>query len=502
MDRSTGVPSLLNGERARVRGEITKLEVRSPKAETGSRLVTSATAIPNAPSISLSLRFMVTGVLALFIGIGWLVAKPTLLATYHYNQHIIAVTHLFVLGFICSVVMGAMYQLVPVALETRLYSERIAKWQFVFHVIGFAGMVWMFWKWDMKQVGHFGCVLAVGAGLFIYNIVRTLLRVPRWSVVATAITAALVWISLTIIAGLSIATAKCTYESTSGLATAGGVSTLLSGLRSVAGFMSRFDQISAMHAHAHLGVVGFFVMLIVGVSYKLIPMFTLSEIQSNHRAATSIVLLNVGLAGSVVTILCRSPWKFMFALVTITALTIYGGEMLAILRVRKRGTLDWGIRSFLTAVGLLLPLSALAVVLSWPGLPLNEFTGQLENLYGFLGLIGVVTFAILGMLYKILPFLVWYGAYSPHVGRAQLPALADMYSERLQVIGYWSYLAGLAATGAAIVFSNQTSVQTGCALLGLSLLTFGLNAVRILSHFFKPQLRPLAPITPLEKAAI
>jgi hypothetical protein len=192
----------------------------------------------------------------------------------------------------------------------------------------------------------------------------------------------------------------------------------------------------------------------------------------------------------------------MFALVTITALTIYGGEMLAILRVRKRGTLDWGIRSFLTAVGLLLPLSALAVVLSWPGLPLNEFTGQLENLYGFLGLIGVVTFAILGMLYKILPFLVWYGAYSPHVGRAQLPALADMYSERLQVIGYWSYLAGLAATGAAIVFSNQTGVQTGCALLGLSLLTFGLNAVRILSHFFKPQLRPLAPITPLEKAAI
>ena len=41
--------------------------------------------------------------------------------------------------------------------------------------------------------------------------------------------------------------------------------------------MSRFDQISAMHAHAHLGALGVFVMLIVGISYKLVPMFTFSD---------------------------------------------------------------------------------------------------------------------------------------------------------------------------------------------------------------------------------
>ena len=88
----------------------------------------------------------------------------------------------------------------------------------------------------------------------------------------------------------------------------------MSGLRSLAGFMSRFDAIGAMHAHAHLGGVGFFTMLIVGVSYKLIPMFTLSEIQNKRRVAWSIALLNVSLAGSFVTILLRSPWKLAFAL--------------------------------------------------------------------------------------------------------------------------------------------------------------------------------------------
>jgi len=81
--------------------------------------------------------------------------------------------------------MGAVYQLVPVALETKLHSERRARWHYGFHVVGFAGMVWMFWNWNLKQVGHFGSVLAVGVGLFVYNIARTLLRVPKWNVVAT-----------------------------------------------------------------------------------------------------------------------------------------------------------------------------------------------------------------------------------------------------------------------------------------------------------------------------
>ena len=210
---------------------------------------------------------------------------------------------------------------------------------------------------------------------------------------------------------------------------------LLHGLKLVAGFLAHFDPISTMHAHAHLGGVGFFTMLIVGVSYKLIPMFTLSEVQSRRRAVGSIALLNVGLAGSFVTILLRSPLKLAFALMVVAALAIYGWELEAILRARKRRALDWGIKYFLTAIVLLLPLSVLAVVLSWPGLPLNTFTGQLENLYGFLGLIGVITFAIMGMLYKIIPFLVWFGRYSRQIGRAQVPSLADLYSARLQAAG-------------------------------------------------------------------
>jgi len=449
-----------------------------------------------APSVSLPLRFMLTGLVALFFAVGWIIAKPSILASYHYNQYVIAATHLVVLGFICTVVMGAMYQLVPVALETKLYSERLAKWQFALHVIGFIGMVAMFNVWNMKQVGHFGSVLAVGVGLFVYNMARTLWRVPKWNVVATAVTAALIWFSLTIFVGLSIAAAKCVYEASEGLATADGVKQVVGGLRVVAGIVSRFDAIGAMHAHAHLGVVGFFVMLIVGVSYRLVPMFTLTEVQSKRRAALSILCLNIGLAGSVVTILLRNPLKPMFAVIAVSGLAFFGWELRAMLRARKRAVLDWGLKTFLVAVAMLIPVCLLALVLSWPTHPLNQFFSMLENVYGFLGLFGVVTLAILGMLHKILPFLVWFGVYSPHVGRAQLPLTSQMVSERAQAAGLFRYLVGLLVISVAILLESEPTVRAGGACLFASLLLFGWNAAKVFAHFRNPQIKPFPTTKP------
>jgi cbb3-type cytochrome oxidase subunit 1 len=443
-------------------------------------------------SIGLPLAFICTGLLSLLTGVVWLLLRPELLTTYHYNQYIIAVTHLVVLGWICSVVMGTMYQLVPVALETQLYSARLARWHFALHTVGFVGMVWMFNAWNMKQVGHLGCVLATGVGLFVYNIGRTLRRVPKWTITATGVAFALFWISAAIIAGLSIAIAKCTYESTEGLAAAGGVRSLVGGLRSVAGFMSQFHPISAMHAHAHLGAVGFFMILTVGVSYKLLPMFMLSEVQSHKRATASIVLLALGLAGAFVTILLGNPLKLAFAAITVGGIATYGWEIIAIVRARKRRHLDWALKYFLTALALLAPLSAIALVLSWPGLPLTAFTGQLENIYGLLGLLGLFTFAIIGMLYKILPFLIWVKRYGSHIGKAKVPALTDMFSVRLQETGYWSYLAGLVVVCAAILAANNALARCGCAFLLSSVISFALNVALMLSHFVKAKLQPFS----------
>ena len=438
--------------------------------------VDPATGQSRLPSMTIPLRFVLLGLLSLFTGIGLLVARPDLLATYHYNQYIIAVTHLFVLGFIGSIVMGAMYQLVPVALETRLHSERLARWHFVAHVVGVFGMVVMFWTWNMKQVGHFGSVFALGVGLFVVNLVKTLRTIPRWNVIAFAIAAALGWLSLTVLVGLYLATAKC-WD------------------------FSPFNAIAAMHAHAHLGGLGVFVMLIVGISYKLIPMFVLSDLRSVRRAAWSLGLLNAGLLGLFFTILLQSRLKPVFAAVAVAGLALYGLEIRAIVRTRIRRALDWGVRYFLTAITLLAPVSVLGLVLAWPGLPATALTTQLENVYGFLGLFGVVTFAILGMLYKIVPFLVWFRRYSGEIGRAKVPSMAEMYSERLQVAGYWTFASGLAMTSVATALGHELAVRGGCVLLAASLAVFALNMAKILSHWIKPKVQPAAPARALNASA-
>lgn len=443
---------------------------------------------PNAPSVFVPLRFIMAGVVSLLAAVVLLLLRPSVLTTYHYNQHVIAMTHLVLLGWVCSVVMGAVYQLVPVALEARLFSERLARWQFVFHVVGFAGMVWMFWTWNMKQVGHFGSVFAFGAGLFIYNVVRTLLRVPRWNVIATAIASSVFWLGMTVLVGLSVAAGKCAYEFETPLTQAGVMRTVLQGLQGVGAFMGRFDQLGAMHAHAHLGVLGCFVMLIIGVSYRLIPMFAVSSLQSPRRAAWSVWLVNAGLAGAFLSVLLRSPFKMVCGGVIATGLVIYGIEIRAILRARHRGALDGAVRQFLVSLSLLLPVAGLGLVLAWPGLPLTAMTGQLETLYAFLAVFGVVSGAILAMLYKIVPFLVWFGRYSQLIGRQKVPALAEMYSAPVQSASGVIYLAALGITGAGIVAASERLVLAGQLVLCVALGLFVWNMTLVLRHLFKPRL--------------
>jgi hypothetical protein len=445
----------------------------------------------NVLNIRVPLLFILTGITALLGAISLIFLRPEVLTTYHYNQYIIAITHLVTLGWISSVVMGAMYQLVPVALETKLYSQKLAGVQFALHLVGICGMVWMFWAWNMKQVGHFGSIFGVGVLLFIYNLFRTLLRVPRWNVVATAIAATLFWLALTVSVGLMVVAGKCSYDLVEATGSATWQSQLIGVVRGIGKWVTRFDQMGVMHAHVHAGVVGVFLMLIVGVSYRLIPMFTLSEIQKPRRAMASVLLLNLGLMGAFLTIATRSQLKILFSATSVVGLVLYGFELRAILRARKRRVIDWAVKYFLTGLFTLVLLSPLGAVLTWPGLPLNNLTGQLENAYGFAALLGLVSFAIVGMLYKVLPFLVWYHSYSRKIGTARVPSLADLYSPRVQVAGFAFHLAGLVGSVVAILVQNTLWVRFSSGLLGVGALLLLVNVGKMARHIFWPCSAPM-----------
>jgi len=430
---------------------------------------------------------MIVGIVSLLTTVLLLTWHPEVLASYHYNQQIIAIVHLFILGFALSVVSGAMYQLVPVALETRLHSERLARWHFPIHVISAAGMVWMFWIWDMKQVGHFGSGLALGVGFFIWNLIRTLRQVRGWTVVSFGIASTLFWLASVLVAGLAVAAGKCTYEMVDRPDLHPLLAAPLIGLRAISGFLSQFEPLAVMHAHAHLGVLGVFVLLTIGVGYKLVPMFLISEIQSNRRAWASLWLLNLGLGTTFLAILFQNALKPIAALIVIAGLALYGFELRAMVRARRRQSLDAGLRAFLFSQAMLAPASILGLWLSRPGLALNETIGRIENAYGFITLFGVVALAILGMLYKILPFLVWFVAYGAQVGRAKTPSLQAMYSTPFQVAGLSLWILGLVVGLFAIGFAHPGIARLAALLMLASLAFFLVNAVRILSHLVHPR---------------
>lgn len=419
----------------------------------------AALASVHAPDIGLPLRFMVLGMASLAGVVAFLVFNATLLTQYHYSPHIIAVTHWFLLGFVVSIVSGALYQLTPVALETRLHSPRLARWHFVCQIIGVPGMVFMFWQWNLKQVGHFGSVFALGVGLLAYNIYKTLRQIPRRTPVSLAIGSATFWLTAGMLYGLYLASAKCWPR------------------------INVSDPMAEMHAHVHTTVLGCFIILILGVSYRLVPMFTLGAIRNERRAVGSILLLDVAVAGLAVTITLQSRWKLLFAAIAGGGFLLYALEMRAILATRKRKPLDWGLKTFLLAITLLAPLTLVGLALASPLLPPGEVSAQLENVYGILAIPGVITLSILGMMQKILPFLVWYHTYAPLAGRARVPALSELGSERLPAAGCILYLAGLGVLAVAAGTQHDDWATPAWGLIATAVSLFLANAILTLSHW-------------------
>jgi hypothetical protein len=90
-------------------------------------------------------------------------------------------------------------------------------------------------------------------------------------------------------------------------------------------------------------------------------------------------------------------------------------------RTARRPRLDWGLRLVLVGALFLAPTVVLGL-----GLALEVVSGpRLGLAYTVLALGGWASLTIAGMMLKIIPFLVWYRACSPYVGRAPVPTLAS-----------------------------------------------------------------------------
>jgi len=347
----------------------------------------------------LPLAFMALGLAWLAAATALMVARPDALALSHAAPPVVALAHAWMLGFFVTIATGAIYQIAPVALGTTLASERYGWWHFGLHAVSVPGMVYAFWHWDMTLLGHVGSAFALGIGLFAANTWRTIRRSGQRDAVAWSLSLATGWLLITVAAGLFLAANR------------------IWDLWSV-------NPLALLRAHAHLGLVGFFVTLLQGVTFRLVPMFTLGDVPDWRSVRLGLWLSQLGLLGLAPALALN--WAYAatgFGALIFVGMLFTARALKRALATRKKRQHDPGISAFVRgAIGI--ALAALpGLVLVWPKSPWGSAPGGFNAMiYAILLFVGGLLPAFAGMLCKIVPFLTWMRAYGPKVGRVPTPA--------------------------------------------------------------------------------
>src|SRR5699024_195135 len=216
--------------------------------------------------------------------------------------------------------------------------------------------------------------------------------------------------------------------------------------------------------HAGWGLLGWVGLLIIGISFQVIPMFQVTERYPRHitrwLALAIFIILGILTANTLTTWTSQQEAQWFIGTAALAGYLVYAGVTFDLLRGRKRPapdttTLFW--RTALVSVALCLPVW-LAHIMR---------VGDFSVLLGVLFIAGFAWSAVNGMLYKILPFLLWYNTQRDlMVALPAVPKVKQFLPDeqvRRQVYAHWlaiallvlaclwpSWFSGLAAIAFAV----------------------------------------------------
>jgi hypothetical protein len=420
----------------------------------------------------LPLAFMAVGLSWLVIATALLAFNPAVLAMAHVVPGMVAMTHAWILGFFVTIAVGAIYQLAPVALGTTLWSERAGWWHLALHTVALPVMVYSFWHWDLSLLGPAGSMMLTGILVFGVNVWATIARSGQRDAVAWSLALASGWLILT-----------------------GTVGLLLIANRAFS--LWAVDPVALLRAHAHLGLVGFFLTLLQGVTFRLVPMFTLGEVPDWRPVRAGLWLSQLGLLLLAPALAFHHPRIALAAGCAIAAGIVASGWGLRLtLAMRKKRLLDPGLRLLLVGVVILGISSAVGLWLVSPSTAAGSKPGGLSaTVYGLLIIFGGLLPAISGMMGKIVPFLTWMRAYGPKVGRAPTPPATSLSSPRLERAGLTLQAVAVVPLVAGAWLLNVSLLRVGTGVLAIGSSLFLANMIGVLRHLWRstPAPTPKAP---------
>ncbi len=422
-----------------------------------------------APEVPLRYLAAAAGAFVLSaLGVLWLAPE---LAGHYYHPRILALTHTVTLGWITLTIMGASYQLIPIVLERPIWSERLARWQFWLLVVSISGMVAHFYIGTWPALLMAAVMLGVGVVAHLVNVVASLRGFSRWSFTARLVVMGYAGLALTILFGLALGADR--------------IWKFLPG-----------PFFPTLHAHFHLALLGWIVPMIFGVAARVYPMFLLAPDPEGWPGAVQFWGIALGVPAVVLGLLGIPGLAVAGTLTVISAAAGHAWWVMGFARSRKRPRLDWGLRFVLTGTAFLLPAALMGLAFA-----LDLLSGpRLAMAYAVLTLGGWVSLTIVGMMLKIVPFLVWYRVYSPRAGKAPVPTLAQLSWPRVEGIAYGLLTAAFVLLPAAVAVGQVAWIRAAGAVFFLGALAFAASLVRVLQHL-GAAVRPPRPAAPAEAHA-
>ncbi|HEX6915381.1 MAG TPA: cytochrome C oxidase subunit I [Chitinophagaceae bacterium] len=380
--------------------------------------------------------------------------------TQHYfHPRILAITHTMALGWGTMIILGASYQLVPVLIEARLYSNTLAYASFILAGTGIPLLVYSFFSFRFGILAQAGAVLINAAlACYLLDVALSISKSKKRNVHASFVLTAAAWLLVTTLTGLLL----------------------------VFNFTMDFlpkDSLHYLSLHAHIGIAGWFLLLVIGVGSRLIPMFLISKYDNPAALRRIYYLVNGAILLFILLFFAgTAPVLYMLPLaLVLLALLLFALYCRKAWQQRIRKQVDEQVRiSLLSVVMMVLPVVLLLAVIVLLLFSFNNI--ELVLAYGFSIFFGWLTAIILGMTFKTLPFIVWNKVYHNKAGLGKTPNPKDLFHEGVFNKMALCYLAGFCLFIAGVLLGSTTGLQVASGLLFITAVLYNFNILKMLRH--------------------
>jgi hypothetical protein len=412
-------------------------------------------------SYKVVLPFYAYAALSFLIATILILINTSAFTQHYFNPHTLAITHTMALGWGTMIILGASHQLFPVMIEGKLHSNLLAYLSFFLAAIGIPLLVFAFYGFNMGLVAKLGGILINLAVIsYLANLWLSIYHSKSRNVHAIFAFTAVVWLFITTLFGLLLV-----WNFTSNIFSE--------------------NSLDFLSLHAHLGIIGWFLLMVIGVGSRLIPMFLISKYENKNRLWLVYALINTGLISFIFMFFLSVKKVFFFIPMAFIALGVllFANHIYWSFAKRIRKKVDEQVKISLLSVALtIVPIIVLGVIII---LLSTVHSLQLVLLYGFTIFFGWITTIILGMTFKTLPFIIWNKVYSKIAGLGKTPNPKDLFSNPIFLVNGLAYLIGFIIFGLGIVLTNVPLLNIGAIFLLITAVLYNFNVFKILFHTAK-----------------